>query len=75
MVITACFSKHKNIVSAVSYIDDLEKHVKNVLGIPEYFKLAYSFRLGYPVSSAGDYLRVRRDIEDFTHFNRYGMKN
>ena len=61
-----------HIVSAVGYIDDLEKHIKDILGIPEYFKLAYSFRLGYPVSIGGHYLRVRRDTPDYTHYNGYG---
>ena len=60
-----------HIVSAVGYIDTLEKHIKELLDIPEYLKLAYSFRLGYLAPSSGNYLRVRRDIEDFTHFNRY----
>ena len=64
-----------HIVSAVSYIDSLEKHVKEILGIPEYFKLVFSFRLGYPVSSSGNYLRIRRDVEDFTHFNHYGKQS
>lgn len=60
-----------HIVSAVSYSDDLEKQVKYILGIPENLKLAFACRLGYPISTNGNYIRVRRDIEDFTHFNHY----
>lgn len=60
-----------HIISAVSYSNDLEKQVKDILGIPENLKLAFACRLGYPFSTNGNYRRVRRDVEDFTHFNRY----
>lgn len=60
-----------HIVSAVSYSEALEKQVKDILGIPENSKLAFSCRLGYPASTNGSYIRVRRDIKDFTHFNQY----
>lgn len=63
------------IVSAVGYSDDYEKQLKGILGIPEYFERAYSCRLGYPVSTKGNYLRVRRDLEDFTHYNCFGNKS
>ena len=46
--------------------------LKDILGIPEHLRVAYSVRLGYPVKQPDDYLRVRRDVEDFTYFNRYG---
>lgn len=64
-----------HIVSAVSYVDEFEKQIKDILGIPEYFQLAFSCRLGYPASIQGNYVRVRRDIEDFTHFNRFENKS
>jgi nitroreductase len=51
----------------------VENEIKNLLSIPEYMKIAYTCRLGYPVC-ASKYLRVRRDIEDFTHHNQYGNK-
>ena len=51
----------------------VETEIKKLLGIPEYMKIAYTCRLGYP-SSASKYLRVRRDIEDFAHHNKYGNK-
>lgn len=46
--------------------------VKKILGIPEDLVVAFSVRLGYPLSEPAEYLRVRRDVEDFTHANRYG---
>ena len=51
----------------------VEKQVKQVLGIPETLKIAYTCRLGYPQGST-KYLRVRREIEDFTHYNKFGNK-
>lgn len=51
----------------------VEKQVKQILDIPEPIKIAYTCRLGYPVG-VSRYLRVRRDIEDFAHHNRFGNK-
>ena len=45
--------------------------LKDILGIPEDLRVAFSVRLGHPVSEPVDYLRVRRDVEDFTFHNRY----
>jgi nitroreductase len=51
----------------------VEKQIKQVLGVPEQLKIAYTCRLGYPDGSA-KYLRVRRDIKDFVHYNRFDNK-
>jgi nitroreductase len=51
-----------------------QKEVKRILGIPKKLKIAFTFRLGYPVSHPDRYLRVRRDIPDFTHHNRFGRR-
>jgi nitroreductase len=51
----------------------IEKQVKQILGIPEQLRIAYTCRLGYPTGST-KYLRVRRDIGDFAHYNKYGNK-
>ena len=51
----------------------VEAEIKKLLGVPEYMKIAYTCRLGYP-TSAGKYLRVRRDIEDFAYHNKFGNK-
>jgi len=50
----------------------VQKEVRRVLDIPEYMKIAYACRLGYPVSAPAKYLRVRRDVEMFTRHNLYG---
>ena len=51
----------------------VEAELKKLLGVPEYMKIAYYCRLGYPADSI-KYLRVRRDIEDFVHHNKVGNK-
>jgi nitroreductase len=52
----------------------VEEEVKRLLNIPKPLKIAFAVRLGYPAVTPGKYLRVRRDIEDFTHHNRFGNK-
>jgi len=52
----------------------MEKEVKRILGIPKKLKIAFTFRLGHPVATPDTYLRVRRDIKDFTHHNRFGRR-
>jgi nitroreductase len=49
------------------------KEVKKILDIPEYMNIAFIIRLGYPVSGPAKfkYIRVRRDVEDFTRHNGY----
>jgi nitroreductase len=51
----------------------VEREIRQLLSVPEYMKIAYTCRIGYPVGST-KYLRVRRDIEDFTHWNKFGNK-
>jgi nitroreductase len=48
----------------------VEKQVKKILSIPEPLKIAYTCRLGYSTGPA-KYLRVRRDVEDFAHYNKF----
>jgi hypothetical protein len=49
-----------------------DREVRTILGIPDHLLIASSCRLGYPVSEPPTYLRVRRDVADFTHHNRFG---
>ncbi len=51
----------------------VEIEIKNLLGVPDYMRIAFSCRLGYP-TGVSKYLRVRRDIEDSTHHNKFGNK-
>jgi nitroreductase len=51
--------------------DGVEPEVRALLGIPPARRIAFAVRLGYPKTPAGQ-LRVRRDVEDFAHRNRFG---
>lgn len=63
-----------HIVSSLSS-GDVEYKVREMLQIPENLKIAFSCRLGYPVSNPENYVRVRRDVNDFTHHNAYGTND
>lgn len=61
-------------ILSLSATASVEKEIKQILGVPDPLKIAYTVRLGYPVAAAKG-LRVRRSIEEFTHHNKYGNKN
>jgi len=52
----------------------VEKEVKRILAVPENLKIAFTVRLGYATVAPPPSLRVRRDIEDFSHHNHFGKK-
>jgi len=58
------------IMSAFSS-ETIADKIKQTLNIPNHLNIAFAIRLGYPVSQ-NRYLRVRRDIDDFTHHNKFG---
>jgi nitroreductase len=53
----------------------VESELKRTLQIPEHMKIAFAIRLGYPKSENRRYIRIRRDVEDFTHYNGFGNKH
>ena len=55
--------------------NSVEQEVKKTLQIPEYMRIAYAVRLGYPISKTSQFLRVRRDVVDLAHHNRFGNKD
>jgi nitroreductase len=61
-------------ILSASAAPSVEKQVKQILNIPEPLKIAYTCRLGYPTGST-KHLRVRRDIADFVHNNRFGNRS
>jgi nitroreductase len=63
-----------HIVSSLS-TGSVGKEVKNILHIPENLQIAFSCRLGYPISDPANHLRVRRDIDDFVSHNKFGDKD
>ena len=71
-LIAQSLSVSMQILSAFS-APPVETEVKKLLGVPEPMKIAFTCRLGYP-AAASKYLRVRRDLDDFAHYNEYGNK-
>lgn len=57
-------------ILSLSATVSVEKELKKLLGVPDPLKIAYTIRLGYPLSEVKG-LRVRRDISDFTHRNKF----
>jgi nitroreductase len=55
--------------------DSVEEEVKKILQIPEYMRIAYAVRLGYPVSEPTKPLRVRRDVAELAHHNQFGNRS
>lgn len=53
----------------------VEKEVKSILNIPENMEIAFTARLGYPLKEPTGYLRVRRDLETFVHYNKFGNRS
>ena len=60
-------------VHIVSSLSDktVAAEIAKLLNVPDKFSLAFSMRLGYPVTPV-HYLRVRRDRDDFVHHNGFG---
>ena len=61
-----------HILSALSE-GNISGKLHKMLNIPKNMKIAYSFRLGYPVDS-DKYLRVRRKVDVFSYKNKYTDK-
>ena len=59
-----------HILSSLS-AEVVEKEVKNILNIPDNLIIAYTCRLGYPKIEIPKNIRVRRNIDDFTHYNNW----
>jgi nitroreductase len=51
-----------------------DQELKTVLEIPEHLRIAFGIRLGYAPPAERRDLRVRRDVEEFTHHNRFGNR-
>jgi nitroreductase len=52
-----------------------EEEVKRVLDIPDHIRIAFGLRLGYPFTRHVKGLRVRREVNEIAHHNRYGIKD
>lgn len=52
----------------------VEAEMRTVLKIEPQMKIAFACGLGYPADPSVEYLRVRRDLEDFVHHNAFRQK-
>lgn len=51
----------------------VEQAVQDLLAVPAHMKVGFAVRLGHPVTSV-PYLRVRREVAEFTHWNHFGNR-
>jgi nitroreductase len=58
-------------IMSVFSAEHVERDLRWILSIPEPMKIAFACRLGYPSVAPGGYLRVRRDVNRFTHRNSF----
>lgn len=61
------------VVSAFSG-EEVERSVMHMIDSPREMRIAFACRLGYPISEGKRLLRVRRDVQDFVHRNRYALR-
>jgi nitroreductase len=53
----------------------VEEQMRIVLNIPEHMKIAFACSLGYAANPTVPYVRVRRELKDFVHYNSFGLKS
>jgi nitroreductase len=63
-----------HVVSSVASVD-VEGRIESMLSIPAGLRIAFAIRLGYPITGSSAALRVRRELSDFTHRNKYGRRS
>jgi len=51
-----------------------DEGLRRILDLPAHLKVAFACRLGYPVAAPETHPRVRREVADFAHHNRYGNR-
>ena len=49
----------------------VEHKLKDVLRVPANMKIAFACSIGYAADPLASYTRVRRDLNDFVHYNRF----
>jgi nitroreductase len=52
-----------------------EEEVKRALDIPDHIRIAFGLRLGYPFTKHVKGIRVRREVNQMAHRNRYGVRD
>jgi nitroreductase len=54
--------------------EHVEQALQELLALPTAMKVAFAVRLGYPFAPVFTPVRVRRDLENMAHHNRYGAR-
>jgi nitroreductase len=54
--------------------EHVEQALQELLALPTAMKVAFAVRLGYPFAPVFTPVRVRRDLDEFTHRNRFGTR-
>jgi len=49
----------------------VEQKLKDLLHIPTHMKIAFACSIGYAVDRSAHYTRVRRDLDEFVHYNNF----
>jgi len=49
----------------------VEQKVKDILHFPANMKIAFACSIGYAADPSASYTRVRRDLDDFVHYNNF----
>lgn len=53
----------------------VEEETKRLLDVPDHMRIAFGLRLGYPFTKHVKGMRVRREMGDLAHHNRYGVRD
>jgi nitroreductase len=51
----------------------VEQKLKDILHVPAHMKIAFACSLGYAADRSAPYTRVRRDLQDFVHYNNFAF--
>lgn len=55
--------------------EQVEKQLKYLFDMPDWAQIGFACRMGYPAEAAGHAPRVRRDLEQICHHNRFGDRS
>lgn len=55
--------------------EQVEKQLKHMFALPEWAQIGFACRIGYASEPANALVRVRRDLEQICHHNRFGDRS
>ena len=61
-------------VHIMSAFNGVKNDIWKLFNIPDFMEFGFACKLGYTLKESEDHARVRREIQSFTHHNRYGNK-